>query len=184
MMNRREALAAAIRLVGGALALAAVPAGAYEGTQVPDGAAGRFFTGPEMALLATVADIMIPPTVTPGARAANVHGVIDGLMLDWAQPVTRAQFREALTGIDRRAGPGGFLSYPPAGRAGLLATIDHAAFADGGPSAALPYRRLKQLVYYAYFTSQGADPDYVAVPGAYHGDLSLADYRRLVEEHR
>ncbi|MFV3076153.1 gluconate 2-dehydrogenase subunit 3 family protein [Niveispirillum fermenti] len=184
MMNRREALAGAIRLVGGSLLLAAVPAGAYDGTQVPDGAAGRFFTGPEMALLAELADIMIPPTGTPGARAANVHGVMDALMLDWASPATQAQFRAALAGIDRQAGADGFLSRPAAGRATLLAGIDHAAFAADALPATQPYRRLKQLVYYAYFTSQGADPDYVAVPGAYHGDLSQADYRRLVEEHR
>ena len=179
MMNRREALAAAIALVGGAVSMSMpLPAKAYEGTREP---VGRFFTTPEMALLAEVAAIMIPATGTPGAREANVHGVVDGLMVDWALPATSRQFRDMLAAIDRR-GPRPFLALPPAERAGLLAAIDAAAFrsetADPG------WRRLKQLIWYAYFTSQGADPDYVAVPGDYRGDLSGPEYRRLVAERR
>lgn len=182
-MNRRDALLAAIGLVGGIAALTTLPAGAYVGTTAPDGAAGRFFTAREMALLAMVAEIMIPATDTPGGRAANVHGVIDGLMLDWALPATRAQFRTALSAIDDKAGPAGLPSRPAAERAALLTGIDIAAFQGQGPEHQA-YRRLKQLIWYAYFTSQGADPDYVAVPGGYYGDLSRDQHRRLVGERR
>lgn len=177
MMNRREAMLAAIALVGGA-ATAPLPAWAYAGTTGP---VGRFFTEAEMALLAEVAEIMIPATDTPGASAVNVHGVVDGLMLDWALPATRAQFRATLATIDQR-GSRPFLRLPAAERAGLLAAIDAAAFMND--AAGQGWRRLKQLIWYAYFTSQGADPDYVAVPGDYRGDLSKAEYRRLVEERR
>ncbi|MBJ7417548.1 MAG: gluconate 2-dehydrogenase subunit 3 family protein [Niveispirillum sp.] len=89
-MNRRQALLAAITLLGGTFLDGALPVWAYEGTRGAKGQPGRFFNASEMALLADVAEIMIPATDTPGAMAANVHGVVDGLMLDWAVPATRA----------------------------------------------------------------------------------------------
>lgn len=178
-MNRRQALLAAISFVGGSALDTAMPAWAYEGTRVAAGQAGRFFTVLEMALLADVAEIMIPATATPGAMAANVHGVVDGLMLDWANPATRAQFRQALADIDARGVPRGFLAHPPPARAALLTSIDIAAFQGQGPDHQA-YRRLKQLIWYAYFTSEGADPDYAAVPGQYRGDLSRAEQRQLL----
>lgn len=175
-MDRRQALWAAIRLVGGMVALHTLPAGAYEGTVVPPGVAGRFFTAGEMALLAAVATIMIPATDTPSAGEVNVHGVIDGLMVDWAAPATQAQFRAVLAAIDKV----GFTALGPKAQADWLARRDAQAFAADDPD----YRRLKQLIFYAYFTAAGADPDYVRIPGAYHGDLSLAEYRHLVAERR
>ncbi len=181
-MNRREALLGAIALVGGSVASSALPAGAYIGTIVPAGGAGRLFTATEMATLAAVAETMLPATTTPGAMAANVHGVIDGLMLDWALPATQAQFRAALATIDRLAGETAFCGLAVAERLTVLTRHDTDAFKGQGP-AYLAYRRLKQLIFLAYFTSQGADPDYVLVPGAYHGDLSQAQLRDLVREH-
>lgn len=179
-MDRRQALLAAISLVGGMVALHALPAGAYEGTDVKPGAAGRFFTAGEMALLAAVATTMIPVSDTPGAAEVNVHGVIDGLMVDWAVPATQVQFRAALAAIDKAAGSSGFTALNPKVQTDLLTRLDTQAFAGDDPG----YRRLKQLIFYAYFTAAGADPDYVRIPGAYHGDLSLAEYRHLVAERR
>lgn len=179
-MDRRQALFAAIRLVGGGVALGALPASAYEGTIAAPGAAGHFFTAGEMALLAAVATTVIPATDTPSAGEVNVQGVIDGLMVDWAVPATRAQFRAALAAIDKAAGGNGFTALDPTAQADWLARWDAQAFAGDDPD----YRRLKQLIFYAYFTAEGADPDYVRIPGAYHGDLSLAEYRHLVAERR
>lgn len=178
-MNRRQALLAAITLLGGTFLDGALPVWAYEGTRGAKGQPGRFFNAREMALLADVAEIMIPATDTPGAMAANVHGVVDGLMLDWAVPATRAQFRQALADIDAKAAPHGFMARPPAERAALLTSIDIAAFQGQGP-ADQAYRRLKQLIWYAYFMSKGADPDYVAVPGQYRGDLTRGEMKQLV----
>lgn len=178
-MNRRQALLAAITLLGGTVLDGALPVWAYEGTRVAKGQPGRFFNAREMALLTDVAEIMIPATDTPGAAAANVPGVIDGLMLDWAVPATRVQFRQALADIDAKAAPHGFMARPPAERAALLTSIDIAAF-QGQGSADQAYRRLKQLIWYAYFTSEGADPDYVAVPGQYRGDLARVEMKQLV----
>lgn len=178
-MNRRQALLAAITLLGGIVLDGPPPVWAYEGTRAARGQPGRFFNAREMALLTDVAEIMIPATDTPGATAANVPGVIDGLMLDWAVPATRMQFRQALADIDAKAAPHGFMDRPPAERAALLTGIDIAAFQGQGP-ADQAYRRLKQLIWYAYFTSEGADPDYVAVPGQYRGDLTRGEMKQLV----
>lgn len=184
MIDRRSALLAAIRLVGGMVTLASLPAGAYTGTQAAPGHAGRFFTADELSLLADVAEIMIPATDTLGARAANVQGVIDGLMVDWAVPETQAAIRTALSDIDRAAGAGGLSALSPNDALSLLTLYDARAFADRALPTSVPFRQLKRLIFHAYFTSEGADPDYVAVPGAYRGDIDLTEYRHLVAERR
>lgn len=184
MIDRRSALLAAIRLVGGMVTLASLPAGAYTGTQAAPGGAGRFFTADELRLLADVAEMMIPATDTPGARAANVQGVIDGLMVDWAVPETQATIHTALADIDRAAGAGGLSALSPADALSFLTLYDARAFADRALPASAPYRLLKRLIFHAYFTSEGADPDYVAVPGTYRGDIDLTEYRQLVAERQ
>lgn len=182
-MDRRQALLAAIALVGGAVVDGAVPTWAYSGTPVAPGAPGRFFDAREMGMLAAVAAIMIPATATPGAQAVNVPGVVDGLMLDWASAATRAQLRQVLADIDAKVAPRGFLAHPPTEQAALLFGLDVAAFKDKSRTGE-GFRRLKQLIWYAYFTSEGADPDYVPVPGQYRGDLSRAELDQLLAEAR
>src|SRR4029077_13996448 len=69
--------------------------------------------------VATIADMIIPPTATPGARAAEVHRFVDLLLAEWAPDDDRKQFLDGLTDVDARAGPASavdFLSAPEAQR--------------------------------------------------------------------
>src|SRR2546422_6501518 len=53
--------------------------------------------------VATIADMIIPPTDTPGARAAEVHRFVDLLLAEWAPDDDRKQFLEGLADVDARA---------------------------------------------------------------------------------
>src|SRR6266513_1767618 len=53
--------------------------------------------------VATIADMIIPATDTPGARAAEVHRFIDLLLAEWTPDDDRKQFLEGLADVDARA---------------------------------------------------------------------------------
>ncbi len=59
----------------------------------------RFFTAAEFEQVATLAELIIPQTDTPGARAAGVHELID-LILSEETPAIQKPFREGLTWVD------------------------------------------------------------------------------------
>ena len=52
----------------------------------------KFFTKDEFETMAVLVDLIIPRTDTPGARDANVHGIIDASV----RPAQRAAWREGL----------------------------------------------------------------------------------------
>lgn len=183
--TRREALQAIILAIGGAGAAAAFAgcANEPERTQVVRGAAGRFFSAGEMAILSDVAEIMIPETETPGANAANVHGFVDGMMADWASTATKGQLKLALALFDDLGGGSGagrFLSLPLKSRIERVSSIDATCFAAPDTPDSKAYQRLKWLVFEGYWTSKEANPDYRLHPGVYKGDLTWNEYRALL----
>ena len=65
----------------------------------------RFFTADESATIETVAELIIPETDTPGARAANVHQYIDWRVGQAAQNAggrLPARMRDGLSWLDGR----------------------------------------------------------------------------------
>src|SRR2546427_3894671 len=53
--------------------------------------------------VATIAELIIPATDTPGARAARGHEFIDTLLADWSPDDERARFLAGLADVDARA---------------------------------------------------------------------------------
>lgn len=62
----------------------------------------KFFTAAEFEQVAALAELIIPQTDTPGARAARVHELID-LILSEETPAVQKSFREGLTWVDRQS---------------------------------------------------------------------------------
>lgn len=92
-IGRREAL----KRVG---TLAAVPVLSAYHPLVPAQPGGapwqpRFFTPSEAILVAELAELIIPQTETPGAKAAHVHQYID-LVVSQRDPQSQQAFRRAL----------------------------------------------------------------------------------------
>ena len=110
-IDRREALRRAAILLGGVISaptLAAIlqrdnlawaaAVGDAPGPWVP-----RTLSTAQAELVATIADRVIPPTDTPGGRAAGVHQFVDTLLTDYYPVAERDRFIAGLQGVDFRA---------------------------------------------------------------------------------
>src|SRR2546427_12548174 len=138
-MNRRELL----RVLGASALLPALPDRSAERL----GAAGRrvhararsrglqVLDPHQSETVATIAELIIPTTDTPGARAAEVHRFIDLLLAEWGTDDERAQFLKGLADVDARtrtAFGGDFLSPTDAQRGTILTQLDAEAQAQRG----------------------------------------------------
>ena len=184
-MNRRTAVKSLGVLLGAAVSpgvARAISAG-YRAPLV--GSAYRVLTAEQGELLATLVEIIIPATDTPGARAARVDAYIDGLLADVFTADERAQFLAGLDDVDARTRAAHgviFVETTPERRVTLMQ-----AMAEEGKNAPpRPRRRrpkpepgpffpwLKELTVVGYYTSEiGATQElkYVHVAGRYDGDV-------------
>jgi gluconate 2-dehydrogenase gamma chain len=142
MITRREALRRTALLLGGAVSaptLAGVLAGC--GRDAGSGATGlRLLTPWQHAMVATIAEHIIPETDTPGARAAEVDRFIDEMLAVHYSAAERDRFLAGLAGVDMRAlgaGGRGFLESTFQEQRAVLTALDRETFGSGpaGPSA-------------------------------------------------
>jgi hypothetical protein len=128
-------------------------------------------TGAQKALLAEVADIIIPTTDTPGAKAAGVEEFIIRLMRDCYELEDQKSFYARLAKIDeasRKAHSKGFVDLRVKQRNAIIedATKTNKAF----------FKQMKQLTVTGYFTSEiGATQalEYLPIPGSFLGDVAM-----------
>jgi hypothetical protein len=176
-MDRREAL----RLLAGAATLTVLPPAlvAY-GRE----AHARLGTSPSLrtldphqdATVTAVADLIIPATDTPGAKAARVNEFIDLLLTEWMEEKDRTAFLEGLGDLDSRArGAGGktFVEGTPEEQTRLLALLEDEAMRMSAQPGQHPepfFRSIKRLTMYGYYTSEiGAAQElhFAVIPGRY-----------------
>ena len=146
---------------------------------------GQFFSAHELTLLTDIAELMIPRTETPGATDASVAAVLDGMMLSWAGQDTRKQFKRALKTLAKSAQQihkKPYTSLRPKQRFELLSNIDKTAFSKTPNEASKDYRKLKELVFLIYYSSEEAGENYVPLPGEYYGNLTFEAYEDLMHE--
>jgi len=190
-MNRREALKQVAFLMGGAVSAYSI-LGIEQGycADASRSAPARIgvLNDSQVKLVTRVADIMIPPTDTPGASDVGVPGFID-LMLGRVYPKTdRDRYLAGLAEFEaaaRAEGQPGFTSLKPTQQVELVKKFHDAAVADERrrPRGAddHPHRPFilmtKELTLLGFFTSQvGATQvlQYAAVPGSFHACIPLA----------
>jgi hypothetical protein len=154
-------------------ASAPLPAWAAE---LPAGA----LSGDDLLFVTRLADLFIPATDTPGALAVKVPEAASLLIAGWAAPDTRQRLTGGLatvrSDLDRLAGKP-FLALTPQRQAMILDRYDAAAFASGGPNAAV-YREIKAMLVDLYYWSEpGASTElhYDPVPGSWQPCAPLAD---------
>ncbi len=104
-MDRREALKHLALLTGGALSMSTIAgilggcrAGSAPGTYQP-----QTLSSDQHELVATIAELILPETDTPGARAAGVPEFIDRMLTDWMYAAEREHFLQELARVDARA---------------------------------------------------------------------------------
>lgn len=126
-----------------------------------------------------VAELIVPATDTPGARAAGVPQFIDRALGGWCDPTQAKLLRDGLDGLDadaRAANGAAFADLPAAQQTAMLTRYD---------DVRAPQRRffalLKELTTIGYFTSKpGATVAlrYDPVPGAYRGCVPIKEIGR------
>ena len=167
MLTRRDAIKHLIVSVGGTSLLSACGGQISLETLAPTGTP-QFYSGPEIAVLTRVGDLLIPRTETPGALDVRVPALLDRLMTEWASAETQAEHRATLgaltAALDARAGAP-FVALPDETAVEVLTAVDAAAFAD---EPIRGYQNLKGLIHQMYFaTEAGAleEQEWAAVPG-------------------
>jgi len=168
MIPRRAALERLSLMLGGALSTQVTAA--LMGQVLNEGASVAV-KAEQTALLAELADIIIPTTATPGAKAAGVEAFIIRVMRDCYKIEDQEAFYAGLARVDAagRATHGkGFAELDPEQRIALVrdATETNRAF----------FKRLKELTVTGYFISEiGATQalKYLPVPGKFEGDVPM-----------
>ena len=178
-MNRRDAVRSIGLLLGAAVtpSVARAVGGGYTAPAL--GAPLRAFTTSQNELVATLTELIIPATNTPGARAARVDAFIDGLMADIFRKSEQERFLAGLADVDARAKAAHnvtFVQATPAQQTALLTTMDQES--RNAPKGSRPFFPwLKELTLVGYYTSEiGATQErkYVHVAGKYDGDVPYA----------
>jgi len=104
-MNRREALKGVALLTGGALSPSIVSAVLSGVTIGGDGKKWmpKIVNSEQNDLITVIAELIMPETDTPGAKAAKVNEFIDLMLEDWFTVAERNHFFKGLTDLDARA---------------------------------------------------------------------------------
>ena len=183
-MNRRNAIRNIGLLLGSAALTPGMARAIGAGYVSPaPGLAPRVLSAEQNELVATLAELIIPTTSTPGGRAARVDAFIDGMLADILSAEERDRFLAGLADVDARAHAAhgvAFVQATPAQQTALLTTMDLASReAAKGSHPFFPW--IKQLTLVGYYTSEiGASQElkYVHVAGKYDGDVPYSQVGR------
>ena len=187
-MNRREALQQVAWLMGGAISAPAI-VGILNGCTAKQDAGWKpvFLTDEQGALVAEVAEIMIPRTDTPGAKDVGIPSFIDLILKDAYPEEDWERFIAGLTQFDAQAHEQygrGFMRLDPAQQSALVrATHDTATAAERSNADTAPLSRpfvlmTKELTLLGFFTSQAGATQvlqYDPVPGVFRGCVALSE---------
>ncbi len=168
MIPRRAALERLSLMVGGTLSTQITSA--LMGQILNEGASVAV-DETRKALLAELADVIIPTTDTPGAKAAGVEEFIIRVMRDCYVLEDQETFYRGLEQIDaasEKANGKKFIDLDPEQRVGIVqdATKTNKAF----------FKQMKELTVTGYFISEiGATQalEYLPIPGKFEGDVPM-----------
>jgi hypothetical protein len=179
-MDRREAIFKVATLMGVTLSAPLISGLVYgQGNtllDIPDGYISPLATDTQQKMIAEIAELIIPTTSTPGAKAAKVPEFINVLITDCYPKQDQKRFFEGLDKLDadaKSAHGKGFLTITKAQQTALLkkAEAEAQALRKTKPGAPAPFfQMIKEMTVTGYFTSEiGATKalNYVAVPGAF-----------------
>lgn len=117
----------------------------------------KILTPAQDELVATLAELIIPATDTPGARAARVNRFVDRVLQE-AQPADRVRFLEGLAWIDGRSKAlyrNSFTAAGPAQQTELLTRLSDAkAVAAEEPRGVEFFQVMKSMTIDGYYTSE------------------------------
>ncbi|MBL0742495.1 gluconate 2-dehydrogenase subunit 3 family protein [Chryseolinea lacunae] len=193
-MNRREAIQRTALALGYAIsapALAGVLNGCKAQPELPFQPV--FFSVPEAATVAEMAEIILPKTSTPGAKDAGVPGFIDSMLKEVYKPQAQQKFLADLKAFDDDAEKSygeRFVDLDPEQQLAHFKRHHDAALASAGTGGSTGWWNagkggdkpfvlvVKELTLLGFFTSQPGATEvlqYKQVPGPYHGCVPLKE---------
>lgn len=175
-MNRREMLG----LLAGTAALSSLPdellamgravhKRAHAGTL-------RTLTAHQNETVATIAELIIPKTDTPGAREAGVPAFIDVMVTEWGDDNQRKAFAAGLANVDERCRTTfgkDFIGCTPMQQTEILQDLDYELAQARDAKTATSgnfFGMMKWLTLTGYYTSEvgsTSELHYRVVPGRY-----------------
>jgi hypothetical protein len=194
-VTRREAILKVSALLGGT---ALVGQSAWLSGCAPAGNATRQpgaepLSPADVALLDEVADTILPPTGTPGAKAAGVGPFMAVMVRDAYDPREQRAFVRGIGALERacvKMHGAGFMSATPAQRLALVVELDREQFdvMQKRPNMTPPhyFRMIKELTLLGYFTSEVGYTlamRYAEVPGRFDPCVPYAPGDRAWAPH-
>jgi Gluconate 2-dehydrogenase subunit 3 len=176
-MNRRTALRQAALFLGGTFAIPNLGLALDRFQMVSD--APSLAPNEQDALIAELADIILPTTTTPGAKAAKVEQFINIALKDCYSASDSALFYAYLGGVERKCQD---LNAKPLAQCNdkERETLMRSILADGdvqrqkNPNNRTFFQLLKELTVVGYFTSEIGMKQalrHLPVPGRQVGDM-------------
>ena len=176
----------------GSLAARLVQAAALESSTRHGHSELSALTAPQRAMVALLAELIIPRTDTPGAAEAGVPGFIDHIVTSWYTAAERRIFINGLTKLEgdsvQQFGRG-FAACDDTQRAELLSAAESVSIeirkseshpgmdVQDEPEARSPFfYKLKELTVLGYYTSElgsTTELNYNPVPGHFEGDVDF-----------
>jgi hypothetical protein len=170
-MQRRKA----IRLLLGTAALPLLPRDVFAlfsqvHAELPTTPALKTLNPHQDATVTTMAELILPQTETPGAKAVRVNEFIDLILTEWYDDEDRTKFLEGLANVDTQARDlfgKDFVDCPAAQQKQLLTALDEQLTEKRQADILSSHRRrrellanndffyaVKQLTLVGYFTSE------------------------------
>lgn len=148
--------------------------------QISGGVASGVFSREEMAIIAAVAQTIIPQTETAGAVQAGVPDTLQSLATDWGDTAYQQYWKNGLaelaSALTSDAGDA-FTALSPSEREAVLSAYDASVFSGAVDNGF--YRDFKATVVQAYYMSEpGASEElaYEPVPGEWIGCVPLSEF--------
>lgn len=166
MIDRRAAVQRISLMFGGALSTQLTSALMGE---VTNNGPSVDVTDAMEALLAEVADVIIPETDTPGAKEAGAHEFIIRVMRDCYELEPQQKFYAGLARIDERSQAAYQKTFVELTRPEQIEIITETAKKDKGY-----FKQIKQLTQVGYFSSEigiTENLQYMPIPGRFEGDV-------------
>lgn len=145
------------------------------------------FRSDERALVAAMADAIIPRTDTPGALDVAVPAFVEFITAEWMTEAERTEFREGLAALEAHAVAGYGRTWPALDPVQRMGELDWAALPiEPNHPAKRAYRRLRGHVLHGYLTSERVRREVLKVniaPGRYRGDVPVVAAREGGHAH-
>lgn len=174
-MNRREAIFQGAAFAAATALGLTLPVRTWAALPLPAGV-----TEADAALLDAIGDTILPTTPdSPGAGTVGIGRFIFMMAADCQPADAVAALRRGLAEIEAasRSGSGGaFAGLPGSTRETVLLAYEKRAAAETARGATNPFRLMKELTLFGYFTSEAGATQalrYEPVPGGYRGSVPL-----------